>query len=136
MFPQWATLSSTQCAGPQTAWEWDESPISMTCSVETASVATPSKQRWSKDQETPPLHSAWHVETPRQGPGDNGVWSRQWRCCSRCTAPMHGTSWMGKSRPCSILWQAQGRCWQSCGLVKGRVYCTSCHASCRGPALL
>jgi hypothetical protein len=55
MFPQWATPSSTQHAGPQTAWEWDESPTSMTRSVETASVATPSKRRWSEDQETPPI---------------------------------------------------------------------------------
>jgi hypothetical protein len=58
MFPQWATPSSSRRAGPRTAWEWDESPTSMTGSVETASVATLSKWRRVEDQETP---IAWRM---------------------------------------------------------------------------
>jgi superfamily II DNA helicase RecQ len=53
MFPQWATPSTIQRAGPRTVWEWDESPASVTRSVETASVATPSKRRGSEVQEAP-----------------------------------------------------------------------------------
>ncbi|RHZ43201.1 uncharacterized protein CDV56_101253 [Aspergillus thermomutatus] len=54
MFPQWVSPSTTRQGGPRTAWEWDETPASVTGSVETASVATPSKRRsrrrWRMEQ--------------------------------------------------------------------------------------